>query len=181
MDINSLLSPDPESRETTPRSPSNPYASSPSQPPGNGHAVRPPNQPRKSSGLSQQLLPRYSSNSPTPTSTPPYAHPRLPLHKDQRSSLPSLAAYNAASASASASSRPLLDARMPSSSDAPTAMSPATSGMDALAEVASRQSPQITSRPHEPRSSTSTSSHTIPHRASVDSVIPDAPKHLAPP
>lgn len=67
-----------------------------------------------------------------------------------------------------------------SSSDASTAMPASTSGMDALAEVASRQSPRMLSR-HPERSSPSTSPHAAPHRSPVDSIIPDAPKRLSPP
>jgi len=165
MDINSLLSPDPDSRETTPRSPSSNNL--------NSQPARPPNQPRKSSGLSQQV--DFSSNSAT---APLQSHQQQRYHLEQRQSLPSIAAYNAAAANAA--TRPPIQGRMSSTE---TSKATVPSGMDALAEVASRQRPQSIMHLNEHGSSSSTISHgpASSLRSPAEPLVPEPSNQIPPP
>jgi RNA recognition motif-containing protein len=154
MDINSLLSPDPESSNNSPKRPaSSASPRSPAQSPivsngsNNGYPPRPSNHPRKSSQLSQQVT--FSSDDD---------------HSKMRHNLPAK------------TKRPAMNSPgrryssvAPSIGSVPTSLGP----MDALAEAASRQRPQTILWQHEKQSSTS-STQTVASRSAVDAVMPDA-------
>lgn len=170
MDISALLSPDPDSRESTPRSPSTNQPANSSNTQSIGHPQRPPNVPRKSSGLSQQI--KFTDK---PTIPPQAASQQQRFYTDQRQSLPSIAAYNAAAANAF---RPAVPSRMRSADAAKNAT---TTGMDALAEMASRQRPQTISRLKEHGSSSSTASHGHSLRSPAETMATEVSRQIPPP